>query len=248
MRLACLALALVGCAGTGVDDGWDVPDGYARVYGQDFATKGARNEFHFTDEGAWGWHMDTTGAEGVEHFTWLEAERGSDYSPPYRSPLTIALIRNIEVGDFVFELDVKNTAPESRGAHRDLCFFFGFQGPANFYYIHLAPGPDKNAHNIFKVDDAARRNIAEVSATGIDWGTGWHHVRIERELASGAIRIFFDDMQTPVIEAADTTHGIGRIGVGTFDDSGCYTNFSIFAPAVEHTQHVNPFLKGKTGL
>lgn len=245
MRLACLALVLCACQTT--DDGWDVPDGYARVYGQDFATKGARDEFHFSDEAAWGWHMDRSEDSDVQHFTWLEAERPSKYEPPHRSPLTIALIRNIEVGDFIFELDVKNTAPESRGAHRDLCFFFGFQDPANFYYIHLAPGPDEHAHNIFKVDDAARRRVAEVAATGIDWGTGWHHVRIERVLVSGAIRVFFDDMQTPVIEATDTTHGVGRLGVGTFDDSGCYTNFSIFAPAVEHHQHANPFQQSKAG-
>ena len=61
MRALLLALPLVGCAST--DLGWDVPEGYDRVYGQDFATQGALAQFDFTEPAAWGWHMDTRAVE-----------------------------------------------------------------------------------------------------------------------------------------------------------------------------------------
>lgn len=233
-RVLLLAMPLVACGTLPGDN--DIPKGYERVYGQDFAVKGARYELDVSDPKAWEWHMDSQATS-----TWIEAARGSDYQPPHRSPHTIALIRNLEVRDFVFELDVMNTAPASRGGHRDLCFFFGWQDPANFYYVHLAPGPDDHAHNVFLVDDAARRRVGEVPAQGIDWGEGWHRVRLERTLEDGMIRVYFDDMQTPVVEALDTTHGWGRLGFGTFDDSGRYTDVQVFAPELRRVQDANPF-------
>ena len=230
-----LTLPLLGCAGT--QPGFDVPDGYERVYGQDFTTKGGRNELHVSDPDAWDWFMDAQTAA-----TWIEARMGSDYRPPYRSPHTIALIRDLEVGDFVYELDVRNTAPASRGSHRDSCFFFGWQDPANFYYVHLAPAvDDEHANNVFLVDDAARRRIAEKATKPVQWDDAWHRVRIERTLADGTIRVYFDDMETPVIETQDSTHGWGRLGFGTFDDAGRFTNIQVFAPEARVEQHANPF-------
>jgi hypothetical protein len=229
-----ITLSLVGCGTT--SSGLEIPKGYERVYGQDFATKGGRNELDVSDPKAWAWHMDADARS-----TWIEASSPSEYQPPFRSPHTIALIRDLEVGDFVFELEILNTAPASRGAHRDLCLFFGWQDPANFYYVHLAPGPDDHAHNVFLVDDAARRRIADVAAQGIDWGDGWHKVRLERSLEDGSVRVFFDDMETPVLVAADRTHGWGRLGFGTFDDSGRYTNIQVFAPEFGWVDHQNPF-------
>lgn len=244
MRSACLLLPLLAaCAAS--PSGWDLPPGYERVHGQDFSIQGAVDELHLSDPAAWGWHMDEAILEeDSARATWIEAERGSDYEPPHRSPHTIALLEGFEVGDFVYQLDVENTAPASRGAHRDLCFVFGFQDPANYYYVHLAPGPDDHAHNVFLVDDAARRRVAPVPENGIEWGSGWHRVRIERTLADGVVRVYFDDLETPVIEANDSTHGWGRLGFGTFDDTGRFTNVQVFAPAVRRVEHENPFGRG----
>lgn len=237
--VACLAL-LAAC-GT-VEERSDLPEGYETVYRQDFATKGTRHELHVSDADAWAWRMD---GEDPLRATYMEIGQRSDYSPPHRSPTSIALIAGIEVGSFIYELDVWNTAPVSRGAHRDLCFFFNFQDPANFYYCHLAPGPDEHAHNVFLVDDAARRRIADVAEEGITWDRdqyadgNWHRVRIERDLESGLIRVSFDG--EVVIETTDTTHGVGRMGFGTFDDSGWFTNVEIHSPDGVRVEHENPF-------
>ena len=50
------------------------------------------------------------------------------------------------------------------------------------------------------------------------WDDDWHMVRVERNIDTGTIKVYFDDMSTPHMEAADKNFGVGRIGIGSFDD------------------------------
>ena len=38
-------------------------------------------------------------------------------------------------------------------------------------------------------------------------------------MADGTIKVYFDDMKTPILEAKDTTFGAGQVGFGSFDDT-----------------------------
>ena len=54
-----------------------------------------------------------------------------------------------------------------------------------------------------------------------DWGQEeWHHVRLVRDVDAGVVRVYFDDMLVPVLEAEDRAIEWGRIGFGSFDDTG----------------------------
>jgi hypothetical protein len=195
----------------------------APIYVQNFAAESALEKFQFTDPEAWEWNDE----EGIPS---LELLGASEYSPPHRSPHSIALVDDLIVGDFDLEVDLLQTGREY--GHRDMCLFFGFESPSRFYYVHLASKPDPHAHNIFLVDGAARRAIAPVGEKGIDWGEeSWHRVRLERRLEDGSIRVFFDDLETPVLETTDTTLEWGRIGFGSFDDSGRVAKLRVWAPA-----------------
>ena len=148
------------------------------------------------------------------------------YEPPHRSPKNIALIADLFVGDFVFTAKLQ-TRQNSRG-HRDMCVFFGHQDPANFYYIHLGEKRDDHSCQIFIVDDAPRTKISEKSPEGIPWKNDhWHQIKIVREVKSGLIEIYFDDMETPTHVAHDKTFKWGRIGIGTFDDLGWWDDIEI---------------------
>ena len=85
--------------------------------------------------------------------------------------------------------------------------------------------------------------IAAIPDSGVDWGEDvWHRVRVERSLTGGQIRVFFDDMTTPVLEAVDTTLERGRIGFGSFDDSGRFTDVLLWSPdAEDDAPDVDPF-------
>ncbi len=202
-----------------------VPDGFRLVYDQRFATGDALAGFRFTDPTAW--RLAKTNDNAA-----LELVKQSKYAPPVRSPVNIALIADKVFGDFVMEADLIQTGKEY--GHRDMCLFFGFQSPTNFYYAHIATAADKNAHNIFIVNNAPRTNIAKETTKGVNWGLGvWHKVRLERSLAAGTIKVYFDDLTKPIMVTEDKTLGAGQIGFGSFDDTGMVDNIRIWSPKLE---------------
>jgi hypothetical protein len=147
----------------------------------------------------------------------LRVKGAAKYEPPYRSPWSIAWLKDTKVGDFEMTAKVQNTNP-SGGNHRDLCVFWGRQSPAEFYYVHLGAKPDPHACQIFIVNNADRTMITRDQAEGTPWTDGWHNIKVTRH--GGEVKVYFDDMTKPMMTANDTTFGAGDFGIGTFDDSG----------------------------
>lgn len=165
--------------------------------------------FEFTDPSEWSLVKDGD-RDALDH------SGAGHYEPAVRAPIHRAILKEREFGNFVLVAEVRQTGREY--AHRDLCLFFDYQSPTRFYYVHLATTPDEHACNVFLVDDADRRRLAAIPAEGIDWGDGWHLVGLLRNAESGLIRVMFDDVT--ILECFDTTLATGRIGFGSFDDSG----------------------------
>ncbi len=63
--------------------------------------------------------------------------------------------------------------------------------------------------------------------TAPDLGAALNRVRVERETTSGAIRVFFDGDSTPMLTAVDRTFTSGRVGVGSFDETGEFKNLQV---------------------
>jgi hypothetical protein len=203
----------------------NVPKGYKLLYSQSFDTPAALADFEFTNADKWKWAPLKPKGGG------LESLGQGKYRPKVRSPRVIALISGHVFGDFVLEADLLQTGREY--GHRDMCLFFGFTDPSRYYYVHMATKADKNAHNVFIVNLKPRTNIARKTTKGIKWGKDkWHHVRLERKAADGTIRVFFDDMKTPIMVASDKTFPAGCIGFGSFDDVGRIDNVRIWGPKV----------------
>ncbi len=143
----------------------------------------------------------------------------SDYQPPHRSPHSLSLVKDVVVSDFVFTAKVKTL--QSSRAHRDMCLFFGYQDPANFYYVHLGEKTDPHANQIFIVNDAPRIKISEKTNDGTPWkDETWHQVKVVRRVYDGLIEIYFDNMEQPQMVAHDKTFTWGQVGLGSFDDLG----------------------------
>jgi hypothetical protein len=159
----------------------------------------------------------------------------SKYQPPFRSPHSIALVKDLVVGDFELSVRVQETNVNA-GPHRDLCIFWGYQDPSHFYYVHLGAKADPHACQIFIVNDAARTMITTDKATGTPWSEGWHTVKVMRNAADGAMKVYFDDMDKPLMTANDKTFTWGQVGLGTFDDHGNFDDFELRGVKVEKTQ------------
>ncbi|UCS93645.1 hypothetical protein KZP23_00980 [Echinicola marina] len=197
----------------------DIPDDYQLLYEQDFSSNTALNEFETTDASSWRISDQS-----------LEIYKAGNYEPKVRSPFNIAMLKSLKFGDFILEADLQQTGKEY--GHRDLCIFFGMKNHSNFYYSHIASKPDPHSHNIFLVNDEPRIAIGKRTNEGINWGNTneWHKIRIERNIDSGSIKIYFDDIEKPIMETNDLHFDYGHIGFGTFDDTGKFDNIKIWGP------------------
>lgn len=177
-------------------------------------------DWTMTDETAWK-RLDEDG-NGV-----LALVGASDYEPEVRSPHNIARVKDLEVEDFVIEVQAKQTGREYD--HRDLCIFFGYEDPSHFYYVHIASIADPNANSIFIVNGAPRVSIATERTDGTKWTDGYHAIRITRDTKTGSIAVYFDDMENPIMKAEDKTFLKGGVGFGSFDDTGNFDDVKIWA-------------------
>lgn len=180
------------------------------------------------EEGFDGWEPTDAKAwriEALDDGHVFALHQQSKYKPPHRSPVNIALISDLVVSDFVLDVDVRTTTRDY--GHRDMCLFFGYQDPAHFYYVHLGQKTDDHANQIFVVNNAPRTKISSMTSSGTPWDNDWHHVRIVRQSDTGSIKIFWDDMDAPVMTATNSVFPKGRIGLGSFDDTGQWDNLRI---------------------
>jgi hypothetical protein len=155
----------------------------------------------------------------------------SKYAPPHRSPLNFSLLKDATIGDFTLEVKLQSTVKDY--AHRDLCLVFGHQDSAHFYYVHFGKKTDDHANQIFIVNAAPRVKISTKTTPGTNWDDKWHHAKIVRRVDDGTIDVFFDDMKAPVMTARDKTFTWGRVGVGSFDDTGNFDDVTLSGWRVE---------------
>jgi hypothetical protein len=193
------------------------PADWPLVFQADFED-GSLDSWEATDPSAWRIE-DGHGGKVLSLF------KNSSYSPPYRSPYNINLVRDVAVESFTLELEVLSTNSDYN--HRDMCLFFGYQDDSHFYYVHLGKTADPHANSIFIVDTADRISIADYRTDGIPWDNNWHTVRLFRNVNTGSIEVYFDDMSVPVITAVNTRFLWGRVGVGSFDDKGQFDDLRL---------------------
>ncbi|MCA9071448.1 MAG: hypothetical protein KDA84_21115 [Planctomycetaceae bacterium] len=197
--------------------------GMPLVFSEDFESGNAKR-WEPTDKTAW-----TVKDQGGNKVYALIKKR-SKFNPPVRSPYNRSLAKDVEVESFVLDLRLQSTHPDY--GHRDLCLFFGYQDDSHLYYVHFGKKTDDHANQIFIVNDAARKKISTKTTPGTDWNDEWHHARIVRDAESGKIEVFYDDMETPVMVATDRTFTNGRVGVGSFDDTGQFDHIALYGNKV----------------
>lgn len=220
----CLVMCLSGMAiGNAIAQGSDdaALKGMRLIYEHDFED-GQIDRYQPTDTTAWKLEK-----QADNHVIAL-IKKNSDYKPPVRSPLNRNLIRDLNVGTFVMDIRFQSTIPDY--PHRSLCLFFGYQDDSHLYYVHFGKRTDDHANQVFIVNDQPRTKISTMTTPGTPWDDEWHRARIIRNVETGDIQVFFDDLTTPVMTATDTTFKEGRVGFGSFDDIGNFDDIRVYVP------------------
>lgn len=158
-------------------------------------------------------------AEGGNHFLRL-LHAGEIGSP--RRPLQYALLKDVCVGDFTLRVRV-------RRAGKSMMITFGYQDTEHFYYAHLSADDGSHAvHNgLFKVDGGERFRIAGAGSRPVLPDQNWHVVRIVRQVESGKMQVFADGDPQPRFEHTDTSFRFGRVGLGSFNETGDFDDFRL---------------------
>ncbi|MCR9244333.1 MAG: hypothetical protein NXI31_04825 [bacterium] len=172
------------------------------------------SDWQYSDPAVWHWRYES----GEAPVLILAAK--ADYKPPYRSPYSLATLATPEFENF--ELTVEARSTKAWYGHLDLCLIFAHRDAAHYAYAHLAEKADPNAHQIMLVDDAPRRPVTTSRTQGVSWGEAWHRLRLVREGTS--VEVFFDGER---VMAGTVPAGAGRVGVGSFDDTGEFRNLVV---------------------
>ena len=236
-RSALASLAFLLCAGAGLTEARSDPNAGGDRSAQDDAGPAGLPPLFFDDfESGKADHWAPTDANAwriakVGGNTVYNQFQQSNVKTPVRSPFNRSMVKDIVVGSF--SLDVKLQSTIKDYGHRDLCLFFGYQDPAHLYYVHLGKKMDAHANNIFIVNNKPRTKISKTTTAGTNWNDNWHHARVVRDVASGSISVYFDNMSESVMTAVDNTFTWGQVGVGSFDDTGNFDEIYLFGDAVK---------------
>jgi hypothetical protein len=177
------------------------------------------SDWEFDGNGSW------TMRDGV-----LVLEKAGVPAGPIRRPAALAILRGRSFDDVEFRVDVRSTAPADL-AVRDVLLIVGYQSPSRFYYVHLSAKTDAVHNGIFLVNDANRRRIDDGKGRARLTDQEWQRVRLVRRNATGRIEVFFGDETEPTLAATDRTLSSGRVGVGSFDETGEFRNFQVIDPS-----------------
>ena len=181
----------------------------------DFATADSLSKFTLDGSGTW---------EIKDHL--LVLTKAGTPGGPIRRPSALAILKSAPLMRATVQVEMRSTAPEEV-KNRDLEIIFGYESPSRFYYVHLAGITDPNHNGVFLVDNKDRRRIDDGTAPPQLKDREWHRARLERDGSTGRIDIFVDDSKHPVLNATDTTIPSGRVGLGSFDDTGEFRNCSV---------------------
>ncbi|MFA9432404.1 PQQ-dependent sugar dehydrogenase [Egicoccus sp. AB-alg2] len=159
------------------------------------------------------------------------AEPGTARPGP-RRPFEYALVdAGPTYRSVVIDAEVRLDTPVS-GRGEDVVLVVAHQADTRFYYVHLADVTNGTHNGIFAVVDAHRRRIDQHwdGQSGIApalTDNDWHRIRVVHCSPTGRLEVYLDDMLRPAMTANDTRLDGGRVGFGSFDNTGRIRNLRV---------------------
>lgn len=146
-----------------------------------------------------------------------------------RAPTSWSVWTGADVTSFEFSGRMK-CYTDTAVPGRDMCVYFHYQDPTHFYYVHFS-GESADVHNIIGLVNGADRVKINLEPAGTSAARvkdlEWHAFKVVCDARSGEIRAYIDDMEKPALTARDRTLGHGLVGIGAFDDTGCFDGLKL---------------------
>lgn len=154
----------------------------------------------------------------------LHLIRGREPLAGPRRPYNFAVAQTEAFSDVTVEAEVKP-------GERSLMIVFAYQDPAHFDYAHISTdtGTSQTYHNgIFHVYGGERVRISNPAGPASFAASGrWYQVKLRYSAATGRVRVTVDGQPVPALDAVDVSLGAGRVGLGSFDETGSFRKVKI---------------------
>jgi hypothetical protein len=112
-----------------------------------------------------------------------------------------------------------------------LMIVFAYRDAAHFDYAHLSvdTAAKQTHHNgIFHVYGGERVRISAENGPGaFDANNRWHHVVLDWDGNTGLVQVRVDGSEVPALRAVDLSLKSGKVGIGSFDETGEFKNVKI---------------------
>jgi hypothetical protein len=140
-----------------------------------------------------------------------------------RRPTKFALLDSKPYSKVTIKGEVKRNG-------RSLIFVYAWQDDAHYNYAHLSsdPAEKQNVHNgIFHVFGGERVRISALDGPASFTTPDWVPVKLVFDGASGRCYVEVNGKRNPSLEAVDLSLRWGRVGLGSFDETGDFRNIRI---------------------
>ncbi|MBI5833036.1 MAG: hypothetical protein HZB16_12130 [Armatimonadetes bacterium] len=182
------------------------------------------------------WELRMVREDGLDNHI-LALRTAPPLRPGVRRPAETLLVRDRVWRDVTLDVRARSLRAATV-VGRDVVLIFGYVDDLHFYYAHLSNDSNGSTHNvIMKVNgddpDPAKQRVTIQAERRPEprLTDGWHAMRVEHR-ADGAIRVFMDALDKPLMTAQDTTYPAGGVGLASFDDTAEFDDVRIVGEVV----------------
>ena len=169
------------------------------------------------------WSVGHDGGAPVLHLV-----KPRDPLPGPRRPIQFAVAQTPDYGDVTVEVDV-------RPLQKSLIVVFSYRDAAHFDYAHLSTDTamkEPHHNGVFHVYGGERVRVSSPEGPSAFARSGqWYHVKLVHEAKSGSVSVFVDGHSVAALHAVDLSLPAGKIGLGSFDETGDFKNLKVSGAA-----------------
>lgn len=121
------------------------------------------------------------------------------------------------VSDFILSVEIEVVQPSEHAS--GLVIVFGYQDESNFYFLNLTGLGGVWQCVLSQVTPGGLVKVPEQFSMGSMELNRCHLLKLERQVITGNVRFYMDDMDRPVLAFVDTTLQHGEVGMGLHHDT-----------------------------
>ncbi len=147
-----------------------------------------------------------------------------------RRPTQFALADTPDYLTATVDVEVKKEPKALRNRKNSLIIVYAYHDADHFNYVHMSDdvGNASPQHNgIFHVYGGDRVRISPTEGEATLTEEKWYKVKLVYDGRSGKVELFVDGKTSPSFRACDMSLSAGRIGIGSFFDTGQFRNIQI---------------------